>query len=234
VTSDLHHLAAAYALDALDPDERQAFESHYPTCELCARDVLEFRETAAVLAGGVATAPPPELRSRVMDQIGRTRQLSPLPSATVVDLASRRRRIRPFLLGAAAAAALFVIGGVLGLMLASSDTDDVEDVLAAPDAVLTQLDGESGGMQVVWSPGRQQVALFASEMADPPPEQTYQLWFLLPDGVVSAGTFEPGDDGTVRTLLDVGDVEGEGWGVTIEPDGGLDQPTGELVLASTV
>jgi anti-sigma-K factor RskA len=233
VTENLHHLAAAYALDALDADERQAFESHYPTCEICSGEVLEFRETAAALASGVAAAPPPELRSRVMDQIGRTRQLSPLPTASVTDLSSRRRRVRPFLFGAAAAAALFVIGGVLGLLLASSESDDVGDVLAAPDAVVTDLEGESGGMQVVWSPARQQVALFASEMDEPPPEQTYQLWFLLPDGVVSAGTFEPGEDGTVRTLLEVGDVDGEGWGVTVEPDGGLDQPSGELVLSST-
>ena len=31
---DIHHLAAAYALDALDSHERAAFEAHYPaaTC----------------------------------------------------------------------------------------------------------------------------------------------------------------------------------------------------------
>jgi len=233
MSDDLHHLAAAYALDALDPDERQAFESHYPSCEICTREVLEFRETAAALAGGVATSPPPELRAGVMEQIGRTRQLSPLPSTPVVDIAPRRRRIRPLLLGAAAAAVLFVVGGVLGMLAGNSDGEGVDDVLAAPDAIITQLDGESGEMQLVWSPDRQQVALFASDMAEPPPDQTYQLWFLLPEGVVSAGTFEPGEDGTVRTLLDVGDVDGDGWGVTVEPDGGLDQPTGELVLSTT-
>jgi hypothetical protein len=169
-----------------------------------------------------------------MDQVGRTRQLSPLPSAPVADISSRRRRIPPLLLGAAAAAALFVIGGVLGLLLANSDTEGVDDVVAAPDAIVTQLEGESGGMQVVWSPERQQVALFASDMAAPPPEETYQLWFLLPDGVESAGTFEPGDDGTVRALLDVGDVDGAGWAVTVEADGGVDQPSGDPVLSGTV
>jgi hypothetical protein len=195
---------------------------------------LEFRETAAVLAGGVTAMPPAGLRSQVMEQIGHTRQLSPLPPAPVVALATRRRRIRPLLLSAAAAAALFVVGAILGLWLASSDSDGVDEVLAAPDAIVTQLDGEAGEMRVVWSPARQQVALFASDMAGPPPEQTYQLWFLLPDGVESAGTFEPAGNGTVRTLLDVGDVAGEGWGITIEPDGGLDQPTGELVLSGSV
>ena len=47
---DIHHLAAAYALDALDARERAAFEAHYPSCEVCRADVLEFRSTLAVVA----------------------------------------------------------------------------------------------------------------------------------------------------------------------------------------
>ena len=32
---DLHTLTGAYALDALDPDERDAFEAHLPDCDPC-------------------------------------------------------------------------------------------------------------------------------------------------------------------------------------------------------
>ena len=42
---DVHHLAAAYALDALDRHEREAFEAHYDKCDVCRSDVMEFRET---------------------------------------------------------------------------------------------------------------------------------------------------------------------------------------------
>ena len=54
----LHELAAGYALDALDDDERAAFEQHLAECEQCAADVRGFRETAALLAlcGGGARA----------------------------------------------------------------------------------------------------------------------------------------------------------------------------------
>jgi anti-sigma factor RsiW len=36
---DIHQLAAAYALDALDDRERAEFEAHYPTCPVCRPEV---------------------------------------------------------------------------------------------------------------------------------------------------------------------------------------------------
>ena len=42
---DIHQLAAAYALDAVDERERAEFEAHYPTCPVCRPEVAGFRET---------------------------------------------------------------------------------------------------------------------------------------------------------------------------------------------
>jgi anti-sigma factor RsiW len=61
---DIHHLSAAYALDALDARERAAFEAHYPSCDVCRADVLDFRSTLAVVAEAEAVAPPADLRRR--------------------------------------------------------------------------------------------------------------------------------------------------------------------------
>lgn len=55
---DVHHLAAAYALDALDDRERSAFEAHYGACEVCGTDVVEFRQTLTHVADSLATPPP--------------------------------------------------------------------------------------------------------------------------------------------------------------------------------
>ena len=54
MSDELRHLEAAYALDALDPDERREFEARYSASEISARDVRDFRETAAVLAEAVS------------------------------------------------------------------------------------------------------------------------------------------------------------------------------------
>ena len=55
MTSELHHLAGAYALDALEESERAAFEQHLASCDWCTVEVADFRATAAVLAIASAT-----------------------------------------------------------------------------------------------------------------------------------------------------------------------------------
>jgi hypothetical protein len=62
VVSGLSHqeieaLLGAYALDALEPDERQVVEVHLSGCEICSREVFSLREVAALLATSGAEAP---------------------------------------------------------------------------------------------------------------------------------------------------------------------------------
>ena len=45
---DLHDLTAAYALDALSPDEAEAYERHLGQCEECREQLAELNGTAAV------------------------------------------------------------------------------------------------------------------------------------------------------------------------------------------
>ena len=47
---DLHELAAPYALDAVDADERVAFETHLRECERCRAELASLRETVGALA----------------------------------------------------------------------------------------------------------------------------------------------------------------------------------------
>jgi hypothetical protein len=41
------------------------------------------------------------------------------------------------------------------------------------------------------------------------------------------------DDGDVRQVLSVDDVQTQGFGITIEPEGGSDQPTGDILFLDT-
>lgn len=226
---DLHHLAGAYALDALDAEERRAFEAHYPTCEICKSEVHDFRAIGSVLAEAVETAPGAELKSRVLAEVLQTRQVSPILPEGVVDLAERRRRraSRPVIL-AAAAAAIVVVFGLVSILRDSSPTP-AEIVLAAPDAVVTTLEGETGSLRVVWSDELDQVAIFGSDLADPGDGMAYALWFVEADGVTPATLFDSDGDDMVRFADDVADIDPTAWGVTIEPDTGSPQPTGEIL-----
>src|SRR5581483_2564629 len=65
---DVHELTAAYALDALDDDDRARFEAHLPQCERCRSELAGLAETAGALALAAPPAAPPEaLRARILD-----------------------------------------------------------------------------------------------------------------------------------------------------------------------
>ena len=65
----LHDLTAAYALDALDPDEARAYEAHLAHCERCREELASLSEAATALAyAPEAPTPPPELRARILQQ----------------------------------------------------------------------------------------------------------------------------------------------------------------------
>jgi anti-sigma-K factor RskA len=64
--------------------------------------------------------------------------------------------------------------------------------------------------------------------------QTYQLWLIGDEGPVSAGVFQPDSGGGAVVLLD-GDVRpGLVLGLTIEPAGGSEAPTGDILIAQEV
>lgn len=234
MSDDLHHLAGAYALDALTSDERRSYEAHYPTCEICRNEVAEFRATAARLAEGTATAPPADLKERVMAQIAATPQMPPAADEHSDELARRRRsRARRAMVLVAAAAVVVFLVATVAVVRSSSDPTTVDELIAAPDAVITELEGDGGAVTVVWSASEERVAVVASGLADPGPEQTYELWMVVEDGVVPAGLFVP-SDGAVGQVIEVDDNRPGGWGITIEPATGSDQPTGEILFTGTI
>jgi anti-sigma-K factor RskA len=82
--SEFHVEVGAYALDALDESEREAFEQHLASCRSCQRELAEFTETTARLGVLGDVAPPAELRGSLLDAIRQVRPLPPLdvPSTT--------------------------------------------------------------------------------------------------------------------------------------------------------
>jgi anti-sigma-K factor RskA len=100
---DLHELTTAYALDALAPDEVEAYELHLRQCEECRQQLAELNETAALLAFGTAApAPPARLRASILETAAAER-------SNVVPLL-RRRWVARGLAVAAAATACVVVG----------------------------------------------------------------------------------------------------------------------------
>ncbi len=164
---DPHDLTAAYALDALDPGEAEAYERHLGQCEECREQLAELNETAAALAfGAVAPAPPARLRASILEAAAAER-------TNVVPL-SRRRWVTRGLALAAAAAACIAVG--LGVSLSQS---------SPPPQSWTVAVGQNG-----------KATISVSGLASAPDGKTYEAW-VIPAGHAArpAGLFSGSTSG---------------------------------------
>ena len=230
---DLHDLAAAYAVDALDPIQARRFEAHLAGCADCRTEVADLSVVTAQLGEATASPPPAALRARVLAQVATTPQV-PRPAAPVPFRRQGRARRAPWPVVVAAAILVLVAGAGLLVRDLVSERDRAQDlaaVLAAGDARDAPLQGTTGGaVRVVWSPSHHASVLVADDLPPAASGHAYELWTFTPSGPVSAGVFDPDPDGKVRARLRLPDAPVEGWGVTVEPIGGRPEPEGELVL----
>ncbi|MDQ0372864.1 anti-sigma factor [Cellulomonas humilata] len=249
---DVRSLLGAYALDAVDPDERAAVERLVATDPSAAAELAQLTAVAATLGDAVAGEPPAALRASVLDAIADVPQLGPLAGPRHVDrsaatsdqpevthLADRRRPSRTRWLAVAAAV---VVGAAVPTALAlqqaqranqaEQQQQALADLLTDPSAVVVHGDVTGGGAATaILTDDR---ALFsATGLPDPGDDKAYQLWVVDADGATSAGVLAD-DAGSVRQLTD--DFSpGDALAITIEPAGGSTQPTTDplVVLTST-
>jgi len=193
---DPHELTAAYALDALDPEEAEAYERHLSQCEERREQLAELNESAAALAfGAVAPAPPERLRASILDRAAAER-------SNVVPLLRGRWAARGLAV-AAAAAACIVVGFAVSLSQSSRTTQTAFTVMLRPDRTAT---------------------LHITGLGAAPSGRTYEAW-IIPAGASPrpAGLFPGGKTTTVRLR---GTVPKKAVvAVTVEPAGGSKQPT---------
>jgi anti-sigma factor RsiW len=228
-TDTVHDLTAAYALDALDEHERRAYEEHLAHCEQCRNELGAFSETATSLAFGVAgPAPPPQLRSRILE---RARAERP----NVVPL--RPRWAMPAAVTAVAAVAAAIALAVWVSSLASkvdslqSQRDEQERVAAvvgSPGARTLQF-GKNGRLIVARSGD---AALIFSRLAPAPRGMTYEAWVARKGKPEPAGTFSAGADVT-SVVLDEPVPRGASVLVTQERAPGTEQPHHQPLFSAT-
>ncbi len=109
-------------------------------------------------------------------------------------------------------------------------------ILAAPGVQLVSLSGLSPGSHAAGStyvnPHAREALFYAFGLPRLPDRKTYQLWFIAAGKPVSAGTFavDPRGNASVRVDRVTDPRQIQAWAVTVEPLGGVPQPTGAMVL----
>jgi len=239
---DIHTLSGAYTLDALERDEKTAFERHLESCESCRDEVRSFNDAVTAMADDAASPPPDRLRAAVLSAITQVRPLAPEvavePVTNVIPLAPRRARRATTWLAVAAAVLGIAMAGAVWRMTSlqtqvsqlASASAELSAVLTAADATMAGATASTGGRAtVVMSESNGEAALVTSNLAPVPDGMTYQVWFVGEDKIVPAG-FVPGSANTATLLT--GDPKGAvAVGITVEPAGGSAQPTSKPFLA---
>jgi anti-sigma-K factor RskA len=238
--TEIHGATGAYALDALEDAELQAFEAHRAVCPACSREVAEFCETAprlSVLAA--APPPPPALRAAILAGLDDVRQLPPLHGDVrqarphLVDelalrRASRRARVLSVLVAAVSVLALALGGTVYSLTrqqqapVAGSSADT--SLLTAPDARIVAMVMANGAkVSFVVSKSQNRALFVGGDLPSPGLGKTYELWTVrgstaTPDNLVAGGT-------NVAQWLHGPISESDDVAVSIERAGGSPHPT---------
>ncbi|MFE7835221.1 anti-sigma factor domain-containing protein [Streptomyces sp. NPDC057474] len=249
---DLHSLAAPYALDALEPDERRRFEKHLERCDRCPAEVRALSEDAVRLAWSTAAPAPAAMRDRVFAAVRTTPQAAPaqarpqqhLPPhvwGTAPPPKSRARapRMRSLLapLATATAAAALVVASLFAvqadrtqdqLAAERAQASEIAHVLAAPDARATSdRDTEGHAIGVIASAEEGSAIVTLSGFEDLSNNRVHQLWLMRPDVQPrSLGLFD-GDTPLVTSGMN---TDATSLAVTVEPDGGSAQPTSQPVV----
>lgn len=202
-TSEIESLIGAYALDAVEPDERQAIEAHLATCPRCRAELADHLEVASMLAYSGAPAPE-RLWARIASSL---EEAPPALRLEVVDRprASARRRSR-VLVALAAAAVVLIVGLGVQVLHQGGQIDRLntaahqsalsraaEQALSDPASQklkLTSPNGSKGSAIAVLTDSGTGY-LMPANLPALPKGRTYQLWGVTPTQVVSLGLLGP-------------------------------------------
>jgi anti-sigma factor RsiW len=228
----IHELTAGYALDALDPEERQAFEKHLEECDRCREELSAFWEVTGSLAlAATGPAPGDDLRERILAATRAEAQ-------NVVPL-RHRVAMPPTRVISAVAAVAAAVAIALGAWAVSlhGRLGDANDRLAAEQSSLAIVSDPAArtvslakgqGRLVVAPSGRAVMVVDGLQAA--PTGKTYEVWVIMGTTPKRAGLFHGGN----RSVVPVeGAVTKDAVvAVTLERSGGVDAPTTTPLVAS--
>lgn len=257
----LAELVPLYALDALDPDEAQAVHAHLATCAQCRAELDSLRGTVADLAEVTAVEPPSSLRARVLAAAEQVEQepgpevssstASTEPEAPPEDASGDRPQTagdagshsdrhlvhrRTLVAGGLALAASAVIGTGLAVTRPwlSPEQKQIRQIQNASDARTYTTSADGAEVRVIRAPSEHAAVVEVEGMDPAPAGHDYQLWYLEDSrDPVSAGVLHLDDEGAATALLDGSVPKATGVAMTVEPEGGSEQPTTDPTVAVT-
>jgi len=121
-----------------------------------------------------------------------------------------------------------------------SNEKEVTQFITRPGVKVTPLAGtdkspQAAG-QILWNAQEKKALFYASRLPSPPEGKTYQLWIIANDKPFNAGIFsvDPQGNGFLKVPLLAEADKAQKFAVTLEPAGGVPQPTGDMHLLGSL
>jgi anti-sigma-K factor RskA len=227
----------AYAIGALDVDDVAALEAHLKTCASCPTELAEYR----ALSDSLLTAIPAKQPSAALRKSLQSR----LPSAQKVARPPWTFSFSRLALGFAIVA-LLVLNIVSFAQLRQLQTQQttlltqvenahiVLGLMSSPGIQMIPISGEEASGTLLLDKGNNKAALILQNLPELMENQIYQIWLVKSDGGRdNGGLFRPESGQTYTTKVILPPQSFSNYvriGVTVEPAGGSDAPTGERVF----
>lgn len=255
----IEELLPFYALEALTQEEKELVESYLAEHPEARIQLQDLQSGASALPYAVkAVEPPLRVKESLMRRVTADSQVRERSSVRVpVEPARGKLRFedifRVLSLGTATIAILWAF--VLNAQVArlenqvTSLNDQVANQSQSLEQVITQInqmgnvvtvsltgtDAQPGAQgQLIADPNKQSAVLVISGLPPLQPGRTYQVW-LIDGGVpVSAGLLAVDERGQSFLIVEADEDIGsfQSLGISIEPEGGSTEPTGEIVVLS--
>ena len=228
----------AYAIGALDDRDIAALEAHLRTCVSCQNELAEYQSVSASLLTAVPPKQPPAaLRTRLAGRLPSARRTTTRPQSTfsLNRLALGLTFIALLVLNFASFMQLRQIHSQQARLSSQFENAQAALVmLSSPNVVMLPVLGETVSGTLLLDRERNQAVLVTQNLPPLSESQIYQIWLVKPNGGRdSAGLFRP-ESGQSYTTQDISTSQPFsnylGIGVTVEPAGGSDAPTGERVF----
>jgi len=248
-----------YALGALDADERSAFEAHLASCEMCKQKLAAAQQRMGLIATALQqTDPPSHVKNALLQRIRQESRMDHTPAFTPAHQSFWSFLKLPMLAWGCVA-----LIAVVALVLANKTQDlqhrlntlqaemqtqqaanamnrRVADLLTSPQTQHVALKQPTDATKPegrVYYQQKQGLLFYAANLPAASADHVYQLWLVPTEGApISAGTFQTNAQGEASVILPTlpAGVTAKAFAVTLEPAGGVPQPTGPKVLLGLV